>query len=74
MKIPDIRGLYIGIYNTCQFINNNLEYRYLLLLNIISSNTLVKKLIVTTNKINDEIQAILLKDLQCLTFHCLAFH
>ena len=36
MKIPGIYGLYIGIHNSCQFTNYNLEYRYILSVNIIS--------------------------------------
>jgi len=36
MKIPDILGLYIGIHNFCQFTNDNLEYAYILSVNIVS--------------------------------------
>ena len=35
-KIPGMRGLYIGVYSSCQFTNDDFEYRYILSVNIVS--------------------------------------
>lgn len=36
MKIPDMSDIYNEIYNICQFTNDNLEYRYIPQVNIVS--------------------------------------
>ena len=35
-KIPGMRGLYIGVHSSCQFTNDDFEYRYILSVNIFS--------------------------------------